>query len=89
MSETPEQFYERVSGSIRKPDIEEWDTFPLDGDIRPRTLERPSSEDVSRAVRAASTVKDAQRPMRGSSGPTPIGAFVPPPSQVAFRLCSF
>ena len=49
MSETPEQFYERVSGSIRRPDIEEWDTFPLEGDIRPRTLERPSSADVSRA----------------------------------------
>ncbi len=49
MSETPEQFYERVSGSIRRPALEEWDTFPFEGDIRPRTLERPALEDVSRA----------------------------------------
>jgi diadenosine tetraphosphate (Ap4A) HIT family hydrolase len=51
MSETPEQFYERVSGSIRRPALEEWDTFPFEGDIRPRTLERPSAEDVSRSGR--------------------------------------
>jgi len=49
MSETPEQFYRRVSGSIRRPALEEWDTFPFEGDIRPRTLEQPSPEDVSRA----------------------------------------
>jgi diadenosine tetraphosphate (Ap4A) HIT family hydrolase len=51
MSETPEQFYERVSGSIRRPALEEWDTFPFEGDIRPRTLERPSPQDVSRSGR--------------------------------------
>jgi hypothetical protein len=49
MSETPEQFYERVSGSIRRPKLEEWDTFPFEDDIRPRVLERPAPEDVSRA----------------------------------------
>jgi hypothetical protein len=51
MSETPEQFYERAAGSIRRPALEEWDTFPFEGDIRPRALEHPSSEDVSRAGR--------------------------------------
>jgi hypothetical protein len=49
MSETPEQFYERVVGSIRRPDLEEWDTWPFQGDMRPRVLERPSPTDVSRA----------------------------------------
>src|SRR4249919_3804499 len=49
MSETPEQFYQRVSGSIRRPTLEDWDTFPFEGDIHPRTLDPPSPEDVSRA----------------------------------------
>jgi hypothetical protein len=49
MSETPEQFYRRVSGSIRQPDLEEWDTFPFEGDFRPRALDPPALTDVSRA----------------------------------------
>ena len=48
MSETPAQFYERVVGSIRRPDLEEWDTWPFQGEMQPRVLDPPASTDVSR-----------------------------------------
>lgn len=49
MSETPEQFYERVVGSIRRPAVEEWDTWPFQGEMQPRVLELPSPTDVQRS----------------------------------------
>ena len=30
------------------PPVEEWDTFPFNGDLRPRALERPSEQDPPR-----------------------------------------
>ncbi|HTG46858.1 MAG TPA: hypothetical protein VK646_04310 [Actinomycetota bacterium] len=48
MGETPEAFYARVAGSIRRPDLEDWDTWPFDGSVEPRTLEPPAPTDVSR-----------------------------------------
>ena len=41
MAETPEQLYERARGALRMPPVGEWDTFPFDGDMRPRSLEAP------------------------------------------------
>ena len=41
MPETPEQLYERVKDALRMPPVEEWDTFPFDGDMTPRPLRPP------------------------------------------------
>jgi diadenosine tetraphosphate (Ap4A) HIT family hydrolase len=41
MAETPEQLYERVAGCLRMPLVEEWETFPFNGELQPRTLEPP------------------------------------------------
>jgi diadenosine tetraphosphate (Ap4A) HIT family hydrolase len=46
--ETPEELYERVKGSLRMPPVEEWDTFPFDGDMRPRALLPPVEREQPR-----------------------------------------
>ena len=41
MPETPEEFHARVAGALRMPPVWEWETFPFDGDMRPRPLQPP------------------------------------------------
>lgn len=48
MSETPEQLYERVAGSLRMPPVQDWDTFPFDGEMRPRRLRPPEQAEPAR-----------------------------------------
>jgi len=47
--ETPEQLYERVAHALRMPPVEEWDTFPFDGDMHPRMLQPPVITEEPRA----------------------------------------
>jgi diadenosine tetraphosphate (Ap4A) HIT family hydrolase len=39
--ERPEQLWERAHGALRTPPVEEWETWPFDGDLRPRALAPP------------------------------------------------
>jgi diadenosine tetraphosphate (Ap4A) HIT family hydrolase len=39
--ETPEEIYARAAHALRMPPVETWDTFPFDGDLRPRALRPP------------------------------------------------
>jgi diadenosine tetraphosphate (Ap4A) HIT family hydrolase len=39
--ETPEQLYERAAQALRMPPVEDWETFPFDGEMRPRALLPP------------------------------------------------
>jgi diadenosine tetraphosphate (Ap4A) HIT family hydrolase len=48
MPETPEEFHARVAGSLRMPPVEEWETFPFDGELRPRTLRPPVEQEEPR-----------------------------------------
>ena len=48
MPETPEQLYERVKDALRMPPMEEWETFPFDGEMRPRELQPPADQDPPR-----------------------------------------
>jgi diadenosine tetraphosphate (Ap4A) HIT family hydrolase len=48
MPETPEQFYERTKDSLRMPPVEEWETFPFAGEIRPQALRPPAEDEKSR-----------------------------------------
>ena len=48
MPESPEQLYERAKDALRRPPLEEWETFPFEGDIRPRALQPPVAEERRR-----------------------------------------
>jgi diadenosine tetraphosphate (Ap4A) HIT family hydrolase len=48
MPETPEELYERVKDALRMPPVEDWDTFPFDGEMRPRKLRPPDDRDPAR-----------------------------------------
>jgi diadenosine tetraphosphate (Ap4A) HIT family hydrolase len=46
--ETPEQLWERAKDALRMPPVEEWDTFPFDGEMRPRPLQPPVEREQPR-----------------------------------------
>jgi diadenosine tetraphosphate (Ap4A) HIT family hydrolase len=46
--ETPEQLWERVAGELRMPPVWEWETFPFDGELRPRPLAPPVEREEPR-----------------------------------------
>jgi hypothetical protein len=46
--ETPEQFWERVKDALRMPPVEEWETWPFDGELRPRALAPPEPQERAR-----------------------------------------
>ncbi len=48
MPETPEQMYERAADALRMPPVEEWETFPFDGEMRPRALQPPVEREEPR-----------------------------------------
>jgi len=48
MPETPEELHARVAGALRMPPVEEWETFPFDGELRPRPLAPPAAVDTPR-----------------------------------------
>jgi diadenosine tetraphosphate (Ap4A) HIT family hydrolase len=48
MPETPEELYYRAAGSLRMPPVEEWETFPFDGEMRPRALLPPDDRERPR-----------------------------------------
>jgi diadenosine tetraphosphate (Ap4A) HIT family hydrolase len=39
--ETPEQFWERTHDALHAPPVDEWDSWPFDGELRVRELEPP------------------------------------------------
>jgi hypothetical protein len=46
--ETPEQLYERVKDALVMPPVQEWETFPFDGELRVRELQPPAAEEEPR-----------------------------------------
>jgi diadenosine tetraphosphate (Ap4A) HIT family hydrolase len=48
MPETPEELYERVKDGLRMPPVEEWETFPFDGEMAPRALLPPVEQEKPR-----------------------------------------
>jgi diadenosine tetraphosphate (Ap4A) HIT family hydrolase len=48
MPETPEELYERAKDSLRMPPVEQWETFPFDGEMRPRALLPPVEREEPR-----------------------------------------
>ncbi len=48
MPETPEELHARVAAALRVPPVETWDTFPFDGEMRPRPLRPPVEREAPR-----------------------------------------
>ena len=48
MPETPEQLVERARDALRTPPVEEWDTWPFEGPVRPRELQPPEQQERPR-----------------------------------------
>jgi hypothetical protein len=48
VAESPEQLYERARNALRMPPVHEWETFPFDGEMRPRPLKPPEERESSR-----------------------------------------
>jgi diadenosine tetraphosphate (Ap4A) HIT family hydrolase len=46
--ETPEELYQRAKDALSMPPVEEWETFPFDGEMRPRPLDPPADRDPPR-----------------------------------------
>lgn len=39
MPETPEELHARAAGALRTPPLQEWDTWPFEGEVRPKALD--------------------------------------------------
>jgi diadenosine tetraphosphate (Ap4A) HIT family hydrolase len=63
--ETAEQLYARAAGALRMPPVEEWDTFPFDGEMRPRPLLPPVEAEPPRYGEGG---VDCARCSRGDDG---------------------
>jgi hypothetical protein len=44
MPESASEIYRRSADALRMPPVEEWPSFPFDGDMRPRALQPPADE---------------------------------------------
>jgi diadenosine tetraphosphate (Ap4A) HIT family hydrolase len=49
--ETPEEFWERARVGARVPPVEDWVTWPFDGELRVRELQKPADEEKVRSGR--------------------------------------
>jgi len=48
VAETPEELYERAKGRLRMPPVQDWETFPFEGDLQTRELLPPVAEEPPR-----------------------------------------
>jgi diadenosine tetraphosphate (Ap4A) HIT family hydrolase len=60
--ETPEQLYERAKDALRMPPVEDWDTFPFDGEMTPRALLAPVDREKPRQGEGGVDCRRCQAP---------------------------
>src|SRR2546423_13843354 len=48
MPETPEQLHARAALALRTPPVETWETWPFEGELRPRPLQPPGPSERPR-----------------------------------------
>jgi hypothetical protein len=60
--ETPEEFHARVAGALRMPPVETWDSFPFEGEMRPRALQPPPTAEEPRRGEAGVDCRECERP---------------------------
>jgi diadenosine tetraphosphate (Ap4A) HIT family hydrolase len=49
VAETPEELHARAAGALRMPPVEDWETFPFEGELRVRPLQPPEPAERPRA----------------------------------------
>jgi diadenosine tetraphosphate (Ap4A) HIT family hydrolase len=59
--ETPEQFWERVHDKLTTPPLEEWESWPFDGDVTPRELRPPVDRDRPRSGEGGAGCRRCER----------------------------
>lgn len=87
MPETPDQLHARATGALRMPPVEEWETFPFDGEMRPRPLLPPAPVDRRRQGKVARVARAAHDPTRSSCGRTSAGVCTHPHGTVCPSSC--
>jgi diadenosine tetraphosphate (Ap4A) HIT family hydrolase len=50
--ETPERLWQRAHNALRMPPVETWETWPFEGELRPRELQPPVEREQPRAGEA-------------------------------------
>jgi diadenosine tetraphosphate (Ap4A) HIT family hydrolase len=60
--ETPEQLFERAKDALRMPPVEDWDTFPFDGEMTPRALLAPVDREKPRQGEGGVDCRRCQAP---------------------------
>ena len=62
MPETPNEMYDRVAGDLRMPPLDDWDSFPFEGELRLRTLRPPGPEPVREGEGGGATCSACTKP---------------------------
>jgi diadenosine tetraphosphate (Ap4A) HIT family hydrolase len=44
--ETPDELYRRAAGALQVPPVDEWDSWPFEGELQPKALRAPEPEPV-------------------------------------------
>ena len=65
MSETPQQFYARAAGALRTPPVEEWESWPFQGSVVPKTLDPPVEREKPRFGEGGSPCRSCATPDDG------------------------
>jgi diadenosine tetraphosphate (Ap4A) HIT family hydrolase len=60
MPESAEELYARAAHALRMPPVEEWDTFPFDGEMTPRALRPPVEREEPRQGEGAVNCRRCQ-----------------------------
>jgi hypothetical protein len=60
--ETPEELWERARGALQVPPVGEWDSWPFEGQIRPKELDAPVAEEKPRHGAGSVTCRACTNP---------------------------
>jgi hypothetical protein len=78
MAEAPEELHARAAGALRTPPVDEWDTSPFEGAIRPKRLAPLTPEPALRGAggidcRAAAGQDGREEPCGGPTSTYGLG----------------
>ena len=62
MPETPEELYERAAGALQSPPVDEWETWPFEGALRPRPLRSPEPRERPRQGEGGAACRRCETP---------------------------
>ena len=84
MPESAEQIHVRAAGELRVPPVEEWDSWPFEGELRPKALRPPEPDPVIQGTGGVDCPA-CDKPDGDSCGPTRTGGCGRCPSRAGCR----